>query len=202
MLSCNLGCSALELQLCAQKGFCFLYPSSLPPSAAPSLPAPHTDTHTQSQQEALKVLRFLGRLCKIPARGGHGRKRIIETQSGGLGVRFWRGLLQNILLFSYKNKRASAYRILRSDIIKGDVIILMMLTGANICWAVTGAKYCFKYFHKLAHFVLTTALKGIPLWSPFYLQTRKLILVGPCSCQTLHLHRFSLCCHDLPSCIV
>lgn len=56
--SCNLGCSALELQLCAQKAFCFLYPSSLPPSAAPSLPAPHTDTHTQSQQEARKVLRF------------------------------------------------------------------------------------------------------------------------------------------------
>lgn len=141
--------------------------------------SPHRHPHWVSQKRGRSYV--LGRLCKIPARGGHGRKRLIETQSGGLGGRLWRGLLQSILLFSNTNKRDSACRILRSDIIKGDVLILMTLAGANICWAVTGAKYCFKYFHKLVHFVLTTALRGIPLWSPFYLQTRKLILVGPCS---------------------
>lgn len=44
----------------------------------------------------------------------------------------------------------------------------MMLVVASICWAVTGAKYCFKYFYK-SYFILSLQwLEGRYFYYPFF----------------------------------
>lgn len=104
--------------------------------------SPHISPHSVSARSSDNLA-----YCYGLARWCHRRKRIIETFLW-VWYKVLRGPLLDILLFYFKkNTWNPACRILRWDIINGDMKMMMPMV-AHICWALPVPKYCFRCFYR------------------------------------------------------